>query len=273
MQFYSENSVKAGVLTDKGVLPLKSLSADMPETVLDLIKCDDDVMARIPRLVESAPADAYIPTAQIRYAAPVTGMEKVLCIGLNYRRHAMELGLKLPAYPTVFCKLANAYAAHQEEIPFPAEASHVDYEAELVIIMGNGGKIWGYTCGNDLSIREWQNETTQWIVGKNADGFAPMGPCVVDAASLNGDDLHIESRVNGEVRQSSTTSDMIFNCQQIIDYIQPRVPLKAGDAIFTGTPSGVMQGYPKDQQHWLVPGDTIEVEIENIGVLSNCFAK
>lgn len=263
---------EAGLLTDRGVLPLQALSPSLPSTVLELCRGGAAVLDEIRRLVRQAPEEAYLSPAALRWAPPVTGMEKTLCIGLNYRKHAEELGISPAQYPTVFCKLPNALAAHDQRITIPRGAVCVDYEAELVIIMGGNREIWGYTCGNDLSIREWQRETQQWLVGKSADGFGPIGPCAVTADALDGDRLSIESRVNGQVRQHSNTDDMIFNCRAIVDYIDQRIPLKPGDLIFTGTPSGVMQGYPREQQHWLRPGDVVEVELEGIGVLRNTLS-
>ena len=148
-----------------------------------------------------------------------------------------------------------------------------DYEAELVIVMGKNARnireqdalayVFGYTCGNDLSTRDLQfSRGNQWFLSKTLDGFAPIGPCIVTADSLNPDSLNISSRVNGEIRQRSNTSDMIFSPAKIISDLSKHITLQPGDLIFTGTPSGVMHGYPTDKKKWLKPGDTVEVTIE-----------
>ena len=143
----------------------------------------------------------------------------------------------LPESPTVFCKLPNALAAHGQAIALPA-AEEIDYEAELVLVMGEGGRVFACTCGNDLSVREWQRASGQWLCGKTYDGFGPIGPYAVDAESLPAGGLGISCRVNGELRQHSNTSDLIFSPEELVRYLMPRIPLKAGDGIFTGTPSG-----------------------------------
>ena len=132
--------------------------------------------------------------------------------------------------------------------------------------------VFGYTCGNDLSTRDLQfARSSQWLLSKTLDGFAPIGPCVVTADSLDPNDLAISSKVNGELRQNSRTSDMIFSTAQIISDLSHHMTLMPGDLIFTGTPEGVMKGYPEDQKNWLKPGDSVDVTIENIGTLHNTF--
>ena len=216
-------------------------------------------------------------------AAPVvTGCDKILCIGLNYRQHAKECNLPLPPAPVLFCKFSNALAADGDAIELLPDYEEYDYEAELVAVMGKTAKnvpvenaldyVFGYTCGNDLSTRDLQfARSSQWVLSKTLDGFAPIGPCLVTAEEVDPDDLHISSRVNGELRQNSNTSDMIFSTAQIIADLSHHFPLMPGDLIFTGTPQGVMHGYPADQKNWLKPGDKVEVEIEKIGVLCNSF--
>ena len=157
-----------------------------------------------------------------------------------------------------------------------------DYEAELVAVIGKPARnvseedalsyVFGYTCGNDLSTRDLQfARSNQWLLSKTFDGFAPVGPCVVTADSIDPNDLAICSYVNGEKRQNSRTSDMIFSVAQIIADLSRHFTLLPGDLIFTGTPQGVMHGYPKDQKDWLKPGDQVEIEIEGIGRLKNTF--
>ena len=154
-----------------------------------------------------------------------------------------------------------------------------DYEAELVIVIGNCVKniseeeemsaVFGYTVGNDLSVRDLQTRTHQWLIGKNVDGSAPNGPFLTTADEVDSSGLSIRSFVNGEKRQEAHTSDMIYNCAEIVSYISRMMTLLPGDLIFTGTPSGVIAGYPKEKQQWLARGDVVEVEISGLGRLSN----
>lgn len=262
LQFYKDNIPTLGLVTDSGIIDVGA-NPGMPRTMLELCRCGStDALKSL--------TGPVLSEKDITFAPAVTGMEKILCIGLNYKAHALETGLGLPEVPAVFCKFSNALAAHNEAISLP-KAEELDYEAELVLIMGENGKVFACTCGNDLSIREWQRATTQWLCGKTYDGFGPIGPYAVEWNELP-KDAAISCRVNGEVRQSSTIDDLIFDAQAIVDYLMPRIPLKAGDIIFTGTPSGVMMGYPADQKNWLKPGDTLEVTIEGIGTLKNTLA-
>ena len=209
----------------------------------------------------------------------VSAGSKVVCIGLNYRSHAEKAGFVLPEYPTVFSKFSNALAYDGDEVELPPWEISYDYEAELVIVIGKTtwnvseedapACICGYTCGNDLSCRASQMRSGQWLIGKTMPGFAPIGPAIVSADSFDAFAPHaIRSYVNGELRQDGDISDMIFNCAQVVSYVSKYVRLEPGDLIFTGTPSGVALE-KKDDEHWLKPGDLVEIEIEGIGTLRN----
>ena len=212
--------------------------------------------------------------------ADVTGpASKVVCVGLNYRSHAEHAGFKLPESPAVFSKFTNAIAFDGESVELPPWENSYDYEAELVIVMGRSAWgvsgeeavdcILGYTCGNDLSCRDSQMRSGQWLIGKTMPGFAPVGPVVVPKERFDAFAPHaIRSYVNGELRQDGNISDMIFNVAEIVSYISHYVRLEPGDLIFTGTPSGVALENRAAPQ-WLKPGDTVEVEIEGIGRLRN----
>ncbi|MBR1812363.1 MAG: fumarylacetoacetate hydrolase family protein, partial [Lachnospiraceae bacterium] len=213
-------------------------------------------------------------------APVVTGGDKVLCIGLNYRQHAKECNLAIPARPVLFNKFASSLSADGQVIHLLPEYKEYDYEAELVVVMGKTAKdvspeealsyVFGYTCGNDMSTRDLQfARGGQWVLSKALDGFGPIGPCVVTAECLDPNNLAIQSRVNGEIRQNSNTSDMIFPVQELISDLSHHLTLLPGDVIFTGTPQGVMHGYPADKKNWLKPGDTVEIEIEGIGTLTS----
>lgn len=234
---------------------------------------------RRPERLRSAPVLTRVAERDTRFLPVVTRPGKVLCVGINYKKHIEETGDKLPAEPVLFSKFSTALAAHGQAVEIPECAHKVDYEAELVIVIGKGGKnltreqaqeaIFGYTCGNDLSARDLQFVSGQWLLGKTPDGFAPVGPWVVTADEFSPANRQIKSYVNGELRQCGNTDQMIFDCAEIVRYISRTMTLEPGDLIFTGTPDGVILGYPPEKQVWLRPGDLVEVEIDGIGRLCN----
>ncbi|MBV8384662.1 MAG: fumarylacetoacetate hydrolase family protein [Planctomycetaceae bacterium] len=212
--------------------------------------------------------------------APIPDPRKIICLGLNYRDHAAETGVPVPVEPILFSKYATTLIGHRAEILLPEESTEVDYEAELVVVIGRRGHripreramdyVAGYTAGNDVSARDWQirKPGKQWLAGKTFDTFAPVGPELV-MASHAGDPhaLGIRLRLNGETMQDSSTSQLIFRIDEVIAYISRIVTLEPGDLIFTGTPSGV--GMARKPPVWLKPGDIVEVEIDGLGTLRN----
>ncbi len=255
----------------------RSRGVSAPVTMLELIRAGEEGKSVLNQFAQNSSCFTDAPTAPA-----VTGGEKILCIGLNYRQHAKECNLPMPAAPVLFNKFPNALAADGDSIFLDPRYVEYDYEAELVAIIGKEARnvsaedaldyVFGFTCGNDLSTRDLQFvRSSQWLLSKTFDGFAPLGPCVVTADSIDPDNLHISSVVNGELRQNSNTSDMVFSTAQIIADLSSHFTLKPGDLIFTGTPQGVMHGYPKDQKNWLKPGDQVDIIIEQIGTLHNTF--
>lgn len=212
------------------------------------------------------------------FANVVNRTGKLVCVGLNYRAHAAGVNMKLPEYPILFSKFDNALVPAGTDVSLPPWESSYDYEAELVIVMGKTAwnvrpeeakeYIFGYTCGNDFSLRDAQMRSGQWLIGKTLPGFGPCGPCIVTADEYDlAAPKRIRSYVNGQLRQDGSTADMIFSCAQIISYASRYIKLCPGDLIFTGTPSGVaLEGQEK---HWLKPGDVVDIEIEGIGRLTN----
>ena len=209
----------------------------------------------------------------------ISEKSKVVCVGLNYRSHAEHAGFPIPETPAIFCKFNNALAFDGDTVELPPWEHTYDYEAELVIVIGKTAWgvaeedamdcIYGYTCGNDLSCRDSQKRSGQWLIGKTMPGFAPVGPVVVPREYFDAFQPHfVRSYVNGEVRQNGSVSDLIFDCAKIVSYVSKYVRLEPGDLIFTGTPSGTAMEY-KDEEHWLKPGDVVEIEIEGIGTLRN----
>lgn len=282
-QVYRDGKILPGVVTEQGIVDLlgeaKRKNVDFPENMVGVIRGGDGCKTLIERLCLDA--TCYLEGTP---APVVTGGDKILCIGLNYRQHAKECNLSLPPAPVLFNKFSNALGADGDTVRLLPEYHEYDYEAELVVVMGKEARnvpeeealdyVYGYTCGNDLSTRDLQfARSNQWLLSKTFDGFAPIGPCLVTADSLDAGDLAISSRVNGELRQNSRTSDMIFTVAQIIADLSRHFTLLPGDLIFTGTPQGVMQGYPADQKQWLKPGDRVEVSIEGIGTLHTSFCR
>jgi len=277
---------RLGVKTSKGILDVpeaaRLLRLQGPATMDDLLQNEDG--PRLNALVETALkspalAGAFRQEENIEYGPVVTRPEKIVCVGLNYRRHAKEIGMPIPKQPVLFNKYNNALHHHNGRIKLPVEvATKFDYEVELVIVIGREAKnvseadalsyVAGYSTGNDFSARDLQLETGgQWMIGKTPDHFAPLGPYLVTAEQIDPGNLKVECRVNGETRQSSETNDFIFNSQQMISYISRHLTLKPGDIVFTGTPEGVILGKPKDKQVWLKPGDKIACSVEKLGEL------
>ena len=205
---------------------------------------------------------------------PPVAPSKIVCMGLNYVDHAQELEMELPSCPIIFLKPPSAIIGHGDMIVYPPESHHVDYEAELAIVIGKrcrnvsathaGDVILGYTCFNDVTARDIQQEDGQWTRAKSFDTFAPFGPFVAMAKSVDISNAYIRSRVNGQLRQDSSVNNMIFDIPALIEFISHIMTLEKGDVIATGTPAGVGQLYP---------GDTVEIEIEGVGILENEVVK
>ncbi|HKF22550.1 MAG TPA: fumarylacetoacetate hydrolase family protein [Candidatus Angelobacter sp.] len=275
-----------GVKTDKGILDAqeaaKLLHMHTPADIDDLLQHQDgpSLNALVDAALKSTSAHStFIKEDGIEYGPVVTHPEKIVCVGLNYRRHAQEIGSPIPKEPVLFSKFNVALNHHKGTIKLPVEvAKKFDYECELVIVMGKEAHnvseadaltyVAGYCTGNDFTARDLQLETGgQWLIGKTPDQFAPLGPYMVTADQVDPDNLKLECRVNGETRQSSNTNDMIANTRHMISYISRHITLRPGDIIFTGTPEGVIQGKPKDQQVWLKAGDKIACSLEKLGEL------
>ena len=258
---------------------------------IDLNQADPSLPACIKKFLELGPeaircAQAAIergkpvPVGQCRLLPVIPAPEKVICVGLNYADHARETGATPPSDPIVFNKFPTAVCGHGDDIVLPRASQQVDYEAELVVVIGRSGKhispsearsyIAGYCCGNDISARDWQIHKPggQWLLGKSFDTFAPIGPALVTADDLpDPANLHIQLRLNGQVMQDSSTAQLIFSIEQLIAYVSQVCRLSPGDLLFTGTPGGV--GFIRKPPVFLKPGDIVEVEIQRIGVLRN----
>ena len=287
LTFRDEGRDQLGVKTARGILNVaqaaRLLGLYAPATLDDLLQQQDgpSLEAVVKAALEGNTAQAaFRDEAGIEYGPLVSRPDKIICVGLNYRRHAEELGSPIPSHPVLFNKFTPSLNRHTGTIKLPADlASNFDYEVELVIVIGATASrvsdadaltyVAGYATGNDFTARDLQYERGgQWMVGKAIDGFAPVGPYLVTADQIDPDNLKLECRVNGETRQSSTTADFIFGTRAMISYISHFFTLKPGDLIFTGTPAGVIYGMPKERQKWLAAGDTVSCSVEKLGELT-----
>jgi 2-keto-4-pentenoate hydratase/2-oxohepta-3-ene-1,7-dioic acid hydratase in catechol pathway len=230
------------------------------------------------RATATNPHAEQLPLADVQLLSPLTRPGKILCIGLNYRDHAIESGMAIPSVPTVFLKLSNAIAGPGTDIVLPANSVQPDYEAELAAVIGKGGRniraedwknhVLGYTILNDVSARDVQLATSQWTLGKSFDTFCPMGPAIVTTDELQDPHaLDIQLSINGEKLQHSNTRELIFKLPELISHLSSIVPLEPGDVISTGTPAGV--GLGREPKRWLKPGEEVVIRIEGIGELRN----
>lgn len=276
---------RVAVATADGYVDLHGTDPGLPVCVKDLLAAGPAVRRAAAEAAASPRAVRYLASS-VKLLPPVPDPGKILCIGLNYRDHAIEGNRPIPPEPVLFGKFRNALIAHGEPIVIPKVAQKVDYEAELVVVIGKRGKhipndatayeyVGGYTCGHDVSARDWQfrGEEKQWIIGKTFDTFAPTGPVLVTADEIpDPHNLQVRLRLNGTTLQDSNTREFIFGVPHLLAFLSQVVTLEPGDLIFTGTPPGV--GIARKPPVLLKPGDVVEVEIEKIGVLKNvCVAE
>lgn len=284
-----------GIHTEKGSVSVreavhaveaKGTGLQVPLSIMEVIGGGEQALRSLGQLLEQLTWEGNEPylldEETLTFGPCVTRPGKIICVGLNYRKHADETNAPYPEVPILFSKFNNTLAGHRQEIAIPKVTEKLDYEAELVIVMGKRAKyvpkdealnyVFGYCNVNDLSARDLQMRTPQWLLGKTCDGFSPIGPYLVTADEVgNPNQLNIRTLVNGEVRQQSNTSDMIFPCDELISYISRHMTLEPGDLILTGTPEGVVLGYPPEKQVYLKPGDEVTIEIEKLGALTNRF--
>lgn len=290
LSFYHEGTLRLGVKTESGVIDLQKAQqtyADesIPLDMKSLIASGDAGLANLKQYIEGIDQEKgeYILDEEvITFAPSITNPDKIICIGLNYKKHADETGLAYPKYPVLFNKFNNALAGHLEEVAVPRTTERLDYEVELGIVMGKQAKyvteeealdyVFGYCTTNDLSARDLQKRASQWLTGKSLDGFAPVGPYIVTKDAIdNPNNLQLTTRVNGELRQNSNTADMIYSVEELVSYISQFMTLEPGDLIMTGTPEGVIIGKPIEERDYLLPGDEVTVEVEHLGALTTKF--
>jgi acylpyruvate hydrolase len=279
MRFKTENGARLGLIRGDHVVDAMSDSADAPSDLAALLKRGPDALRKFSEQADRASGNRVRPLSEIQAAIPIERPSKFVCLGLNYADHVEESTHEAPKYPMLFMRAATSLIAHGDPMIAPSVSGDLDYEAELAVIIGRTMRhvspeqalegVAGYTCFNDGSVRDYQFHSTQWTMGKNFDKTGGFGPVFVTADELppGAVGLKIETRVNGEVRQSNNTENMIFNVADSISYMSKGMTLEPGDVIAMGTCSGVALAFKPPK--WLRDGDVVEVEIEDIGILRN----
>lgn len=287
LTFHKNGQQALGVKVDAGVIDVAEALAVSPTEniatdIMELIEGADEALQRLQKFIDGLTIDEkyLLDEANVQWEPAVTRPKKIICVGLNYKKHADETKSPYPEIPILFNKFENALTGHLSEIVVPRTTERLDHEVELGIVIGKTAKhvreeealdyVFGYCTTNDLSARDIQKRASQWMTGKTNDGFAPVGPYLVTKDAVeNPNALQLTTTVNGEVRQNSNTADMIFNCEALISYISQHMTLQPGDLIMTGTPEGVILGRPMEERVYLQPGDVMTVEVEGLGALTN----
>jgi 2-keto-4-pentenoate hydratase/2-oxohepta-3-ene-1,7-dioic acid hydratase in catechol pathway len=289
--FQSPTGQRLGVKTEHGVIDVVAASQQLlPDTPIFLPTSMEELCAEGEKALQAMSQLVEIANQQqestpwllneetLQFGPCVSRLGKIICVGLNYRRHAAESGMVVPTSPVLFPKYANSLAGSGEPVPLPGNAVQYDYEAELAVVIGQRVKairedealacVLGYCNANDLSARDLQFRTNQWLLGKALDKFLPIGPYLVTTDEIADPQvLHMRCLVNGEERQNSSTADMVFSVAFIVSYLSQYMTLEPGDIILTGTPEGVIFG--KENGKWLTAGDEVVIEIEGLGRLAN----
>jgi acylpyruvate hydrolase len=282
--FEGQRGPRLGVVEGDQVIDLQIADAKVPTDLGEWLAKNNGDTKPLADIAKRAPVNARKPLTGMKYALPVGRPGKIICLGLNYLDHVKEGSQRdnIPKFPTIFMRGLTSMVPHGEPIIRPKISETLDYEAELILVVGKKAKhltaanatscIAGYSCGNEGSVREYQRKTTQWDMGKNFDRTGGFGPWLVTADELPdaAKGLKIESRLNGKVMQSDNTDNMMFPVVEMLVYITEGITLEPGDVIFTGTPSGV--GHARKPPAWMKNGDTCEVEIQGIGTLRNPIA-
>lgn len=267
-----------GVRTDAGIVDLSIAAKDLPRDMIGLLAAGKGAMRKAAAAARKAPPRAIVK-GRSTMLPPVPNPGKIICVGLNYSDHAAEANLGIPTSEILFLRVPNSIVGHGQAIIRPKASKHFDYEAELMIIIGRKGRnipksktldyVAGYSVGNEGSIRDYQMKASQWTLGKNFDKTGSWGPDLVteDEVPKGGKGLHIETRLNGKVLQSSSTKNMIFDAKAIIHAASVAMTLEPGDIIFSGTPAGV--GFVRKPPVFMKAGDVCEIEIEGLGILRN----
>jgi 2-keto-4-pentenoate hydratase/2-oxohepta-3-ene-1,7-dioic acid hydratase in catechol pathway len=274
VRYEDKAEAKLGAVKGDGVIELTKRLPSLSDRMTDLISRWSDLRGAVQRFQEDAAPDAALK--DVHLLAPIARPGKVMAIGLNYADHIKETGQKMPPHQIWFTKAVTSINGPFDPIELPIASTQVDYEAELVVIIGQRCKhvpkeraadvVFGYCAGNDVSVRDWQLQTTQWVMGKSFDTHAPIGPWIVTADELgNPHTMGIRCFVNGDRRQNSNSENLVFNVYDQIAHLSRAMTLEPGDIIFTGTPGGV--GLAMQPPQWLKAGDKVRVEIDRIGAI------
>ncbi|HUS95803.1 MAG TPA: fumarylacetoacetate hydrolase family protein [Hyphomicrobiaceae bacterium] len=277
MMFETGGTARLGVVEGDSVADVSASGlAGGPGDLLSVIEGGRDALSKVAAAAKTAPKLAL---KDVTAAMPIAKPPKFICVGLNYALHAREGGHEIPTYPSFFLRVTTSLLAADAPVIRPKCSDQLDYECELAIVIGKGGRhipedkaldhVFGYTIFNDVSVRNFQRKSSQWTSGKNFDGTGPVGPAVVTADDLppGASGLRITTRVNGNTMQDSNTDDMIFSTERIIALLSEFMTLEPGDIIATGTPSGV--AHARKPPAWMKAGDVVEIEIDGIGILRN----
>ena len=277
LSFEESGRAHLGVRRGDAIVDLAEAAPGLPDTWPEVFTAL--LLSEVAKAAEGATDSALRSPEEITLLPPIPRPPKVLAIGLNYHAHAAEVGLAAPEHPIVFARYPLSFVGHDVPLLCPSASEQFDYEGELVVVIGKGGRhipaeralghLAGYSVGNDGSLRDFQFQTTQWTLGKNFDASGSWGPHIatVDEVPGAGDGLAITTRLNGEVVQAGNSSDLIFAVPALIAALSEVMTLEPGDIILTGTPPGV--GASRKPPLWMKPGDSVQVEIEGIGCLSN----
>ena len=280
--FEDNGALHLGVVEGDQVIDLQAVDKGLPGDLGEVLRKNNGDLSALKDVAKRAPASARRPINGLKFGLPVARPGKIICLGLNYLEHVKEGSQRdnIPKFPTIFMRGTTSLVPHGQPIVRPKVSETLDYEAELIFVIGKRAKhltldnayscIAGYSCGNEGSIREYQRKTTQWDMGKNFDRTGGFGPWMVTADELppGATGLSIQSRLNGQVMQSDNTANMMFPIAETLAYVTQGLTLEPGDIVFTGTPSGVGHAR-KPNPVWMKPGDSCEIEIEGIGVLVN----
>ena len=275
LTFQRDGRLEPGVFRGDRVIGIRGAGFS---SVLEVIQGGADALDRVRRWVGAPPSSPGLDPAGLTLAAPIPRPPKLICIGLNYRDHAAEAKLPIPAVPTMFAKFPTSVIGPGQPIVLPKNSTKPDYEAEFAVVIGRRGRhvreeqwrdfVFGYTILNDVSARDFQNATSQWMIGKTFDTFAPIGPAIVTSDEIaDPHNLRISLAINGETLQDSNTSNLIFKVPQLIAYLSSVFTLEPGDIIATGTPAGV--GFARKPPRWLRSGEEVRIQIEGLGELVN----
>lgn len=272
VSFKRRDSASYGVIVDRGIIDCGARLKEFPDLRSVLQAGAINLLRGLAQL------DPDVATEEVEWLAPIPNPEKIICVGINYKAHIREMGRDNPDYPWLFVRFPNSIVGHEAELVRPTASEQFDYEGELAVIIGSGGRyisaqqafdrVAGYTCFNDGSIRDFQKHSSQFTAGKNFLHTGSCGPWLLAAdTDTDPDNFHLTTRLNGKVMQDAPVSDLCFDIPTLIEYCSTITELVAGDILVTGTPGGV--GAARKPPVWLCPGDRLEVDIDGVGLLTN----